>query len=173
MTKVNSKFKIFGGFGLLLLLNILVGFGSYKLLTSSKISFDKVDIINDNNALVGYSVIIGFNLLFLLLLTTQCKFIIVDNNGITFINPIIPILRRKKKWTDFDYFILVDEVSRYGTNEAVWLIKNERIKGRFSSFYYKNYEDIKNQIITKRKGKKNYGPFEQLFALIGLMKIKN
>lgn len=173
MTKVYSKYKILGGFGLLLGLNILIGFGTFKLLTSSKINYDKVDFLNDDNALFAYSVIIGLNLLFLILLATQSKFVIADNNGITFINPIIPILRKTKQWTDFDYFILVEEASRYDTHEAVWLIKDERIKGRFSSFYYTNYIDLKKQIKTKGKGRKHYGPFEQLFALTGLMKIKN
>jgi hypothetical protein len=156
MTKVYSKYKILGGFGLLLGLNILIGFGTFKLLTSSKISYDKVDLINDDKALFAYSVIIGLNLLFLILLATQSKFVIADNNGITFINPIIPILRKTKQWTDFDYFILVEEASRYDTHEAVWLIKDERIKGRFSSFYYTNYTDLKKQIKIKGHGRKHY-----------------
>ena len=118
MTRVYSKYKIFGGFGLLVGLNLLIGFGTFKLLTSSKISYDKVDLINDNIALFAYSVIIGLNLLFLTLLATQSKFVIADNSGITFINPLIPILRNTKQWTDFDYFILVDETSRYDTHES-------------------------------------------------------
>ncbi len=173
MTKVYSKYKILGGFGLLLGLNVLIGFGTFKLLTSSKISYDKVDLLSDDNALFAYFVIIGLNLLFLILLATQSKFVIADINGITFINPIIPILRKTKHWTDFDYFIVVEEASCYDTHEAVWLIKDERIKGRFSSFYYTNYKDLKKQIKTKGQGRKHYGPFEQLFALVGLMKIKN
>ena len=173
MTKVYSKYKILGGFGLLLGLNILTGFGTFKLLTSSKISYDKVDLINNDNALFAYSVIIGINLLFLILFATQSKFVIADKNGITFINPLIPILRNTRQWSDFDYFILVEEASRYDTHEAVWLIKDERIMGRFSSFYYSNYKDLKKQIKTKGQGKKHYGPFEQLIAHIGLMKIKN
>lgn len=173
MTKVYSKYKIIGGFGLLLSLNILLGFGTYKLLTSSKISYEKVDLINDNSALFAYSVIIGLNLLFLILLATQSKFVIADKYGITFINPIIPFLRKSNQWTDFDYYILVDEDSRYETHEAVWLIKDKKIKGRFSSFYYTNYQDLKKQIKTKGHGKRHYGPFEQLFALLGLKGIKN
>jgi hypothetical protein len=173
MNKTYSRYKLFGGFGLLIGLNGLIGFGTFKLLTASKVSYDKVDLFNDSNALFAYSVIIGLNLLFLLLFMTQSKFVITDSSGITFINPLIPIFRKKRLWTDFDYFILVDEDSRYSTHEAVWLIKNERIKGRFSSFYYSNYQDLKRQIKTKGKGKKNFSPFGQLFALMGLKKIKN
>jgi len=173
MSKVYSKYKILGGFGLLLGLNILIGFGTFKLLTSSNISYDKIDLMNDNNALFSYSVIIGLNLLFLILFATQSKFIITDNNGITFINPLFPILRIANQWTDFDYFILVEEASRYDTYEAVWLVKDGRIKARFSSFYYSNYKDLKKQIKTKDHGKKHYGPFKQLFVVLGLHRIKN
>ncbi|TAE42730.1 MAG: hypothetical protein EAY66_00395 [Sphingobacteriales bacterium] len=173
MTKIYSRYKFFGGFGLLVGLNLLIGFATFKLLTASQVSYDKVDLFNDNKALFAYSIIVGLNLLFLILLGTQCKFLVADTNGITFINPIIPIIRKTKQWTDFDYYILVDEDSRYDTHEAVWLIKDERITGRLSSFYYTNYADLKKQIKTKGLGKKHYGPFGQLFALLGLKRIKN
>lgn len=173
MTKVISRYKFFGGFGLLIGLNALIGFGTFMLLTNSKISYDKVDLLNDDKALFAYSVIIGLNILFLTLLGTQGKFVIADTDGITFINPIFPFLRTFKQWTDFDYYILVDEDSRYSTHEAVWLIKDEKIKGRFSSFYYSNYSDLKRQIKIKGYGKKQYSPFGQLFALLGLKRIKN
>lgn len=173
MNKTYSRYKILGGFGLLIGLNTLFGLGTFKLLTSSKVSYDKIDLLIDSNALFAYSVFIGLNLLSLLLFMTQSKFVITDSSGITFINPLIPIFRKKRLWTDFDYFILVDEDSRYSTHEAVWLIKDERIKGRFSSFYYSNYQDLKRQIKTNGKGKKNYSPLVQLLALIGLKKINN
>ena len=85
----------------------------------------------------------------------------------------MPFLRRFKQWTDFDYYILVDETSSYNTHEAVWLIKDEKIKERFSSFYYRNYTDMKKQIKTKGHGKKHFGQFEQFFAILGVKKIKN
>ncbi len=49
----------------------------------------------------------------------------------------------------FDSYILVDERSRHTTHEAVWLVKNEKLKGRFSSFYYTNYPELKAKIKTK------------------------
>lgn len=146
MTRVYSKYKIFGGFGLFIGLNLLIGSLTFQLLTRSKISYDKVDIINDEKALLAYSIIIGLNLLFLTLMATQCRFIIADKNGITFINPLIPFLKKTRLWTDFDYFILVDEASQYDTYEAVWLIKDGKIKGRISSFNYLNYKDLKKQL---------------------------
>ncbi len=170
MKKVYSNYS--GGFVLLIVVNILIGFLTFKLLTDSKISLDKVDFINDSDAILLYSVICGLNLLTLISFTTQCKFIIVDNNGITFINPLIPILRKTMQWSDFDYYILVDEAFKNDTHEAVWLIKDQKIKGRFSSFYYTNYTKLKRQIKTNGNGKKYYGPIRQLLTILGLIKIK-
>lgn len=41
---------------------------------------------------------------------------------------VMPIIRNSKRWSDYDYYILVDEVSRHDKHEAVWLIKDEKIK---------------------------------------------
>jgi hypothetical protein len=90
MQKIYSHYKIFGGFGLILALNGAIGFGTYMLLTSSKVSIDKVDLINDANARVAYLTILGFELLFLILLMTQCRFIIADREGMTLVNPLLP-----------------------------------------------------------------------------------
>jgi hypothetical protein len=173
MSKVYSKYKIIGDFGLLLFIEILIFFGTAIILTFSEISLDKVDLLNDQNTLYAYVFLIGINLLFWIFLSTQCTYIIMDSNGITFINPLIPFLRSTKQWTYFDYHILVQEASRYDTYEAVWLIKDEKVKVRFSSFYYKNYIELKYSLKTKGLGKKEYNRFEQLLLLFGMKKIKN
>ncbi|MFD3002598.1 hypothetical protein ACFS7Z_19665 [Pontibacter toksunensis] len=172
MKKVYSKYKFFGGFGLLIGLNLLIGFASFKLLTASKISIEHVDLLNDSDARFAYTIIIGLNLLFLLLFITQSRFIIVNTIGITFINPLLPLLRKTRSWSDFDYYITVDENSRYSTYEAVWLIKDGKLKGRFSSYYYSNYYEIKSQIKTRRGGKKYFNPFSQFFIILGMKRIK-
>lgn len=169
---VNSKYKLFGGFGLLIGLNSLIGFGVFILLTKSKISVDKVDLLNDKSARIVYLILFGIFLLFLLLLMTQCKRIIADKDGITFINPLFPFLRTTNNWTDFDYYITVDEDSKYSKHEAIWLIKNEKIERRISSFYYSNYFDLLGQVTAKNKGKRYFDPFSQLFALLRLKRIR-
>jgi hypothetical protein len=159
--KVYSKYKFFGGFGVIIGLNLFVGFGVYKFLTDSNITR------------FGLVFIFVVQLLLLILLMSQCRFIITDKDGITFINPLLPFLKKKRTWDDFDYFITVDEESRNGTYEAVWLIKEEKIKERFSSGYYSNYEEIKKQIKTNWKGKTSFTSFGVLFAMLGLKKIKD
>jgi len=172
MDKIYSKYKIFGAFGILIAINLVIGFGLYRFLFYSKFSIDTVDLINNGIARLMYCIVIGFQLLFLILLATQCRYFIIDNDKITIINPLIPIIRKTIKWDDFDFFITVDEYTRYGTQEAVWIIKNEKIKVRFSSAYYTNYVDLKSHLKTMDKGKGKYGQFGQLFALLGLKRIK-
>ena len=168
MRRVTSSYKYFGGFGLLILLNGLIGIGTYKLLTT----VDMVDLLNNSNTQKVYAVVLGLQLLFLTLFSTQNRFIIADNDGITFINPLLPFLRSAYRWTDFDYYLTVDESSQHSTHEAIWLIKNKRLKARFSSFYYSNYDDLIDQVRTKNKGDKYFNPFDQLFILTGLKGVK-
>lgn len=170
MKKVYSEYKFFGGFSLLLILSGLATFLSYELLTSTLNREE--NLFEDTSLIIFVSSIIVINLLFILLFISQCRFIIADANGIKFINPILPFLRKSYSWSYFDYYVIVDEHSRYNTHEAVWLIKDKKIMKRFSSFYYANYHTIKAQIKTKSRGKKNLNPFLQFFALLRLKKIR-
>jgi hypothetical protein len=172
MNRVTSRYKIFGGFGLLILLNAVIGLGTYKLLTSSKISIDKVDLWHDANAQYAYAIIIGLQFLLLLLFATQNRFISADTRGITFINPLLPFLRKTTLWTDFDYYISVEEQSKHTTYEAVWLVKNDKLSARFSSFYYSNYNELKKQIRAEKGKNRYFNPIEQFLILLGLRKIK-
>jgi len=171
MKKVYSKYRFFGGFSLMLILSGLATFISYKALTS--IPNREESLFEDTGLIILVSSIIVVSLLLVVSFINHCKFIIADAHGIKFINPILPFLRRSYSWSDFDYYIIVDEHSRYNTHEAVWLIKEEKIEKRLSSFYYSNYHTIKAQIKTKSRGKKNLNPFMQFFALIRLKRIKD
>jgi hypothetical protein len=169
MRRVTSSYKIFGGFGLFVLLNGLIGIGTFKLLTT----LDMADFMNNSNTQKVYAFVLGLQLFFLYLFSLQNRFIIADSDGITFINPILPFLRSTYRWTDFDYYVTVDESSQHSTHEAVWLVKNKRLKARFSSFYYSNYKDLIDQVKTTSKGDKYFNPIEQLFILMGLKGVKD
>lgn len=172
MEKVYSRYKIFGGFGLLLWLTLAGGFGAYMLLTNLEVGYHNFDFKNDPGSLIAYAFIIGFVILLLVMLATQCRFIIADEEGITFINPILPFLKKSRRWTDFDAYILVDERTRHATHEAVWLIKNEKLKGRFSSFYYANYPELKAKIKTKGGEKIDVSPMDQFLVLMGAKRVQ-
>ena len=171
MEAVSSKYKIFGGFSLLIALNGLIGLISYKLLCDSNISIDTVDFTSDRNEIFPYLFILGLQSLLLVLFATQNRYIIAGKTKITFINPLLPFMRHTCNWTDYDGYVTVKEQSRGSTHEAVWLIKNNKIKDRFSSFYYSNYESLKSEVQVKYKGELQAGPIKQLTSLMG-MKIK-
>jgi hypothetical protein len=173
MKKIKSRYRLFGGFGLLLGMNLLFFFLTFLLVTGSKINYQTVDLYNDKNAQFAYGIILGLNLLFLSLFASQLKYIIITNEGITFINPLLPIFRKTFKWTDFDYYMLTEENSRYNSYEAVWFIKNNKLKRRFSSFYYSNYQDLKRQIRTQKSSKIKYSPLSQLFISLRIQKVNN
>ena len=164
LKRVTSSYKILGGFGLLILLNGLIGVVTCVLM--SKI--DVVELMNSTPAQVACVFVLGLQLLFLALFATQSRFIIADEDGITFINPLLPFLRSKYRWTHFDYYVTVEEYSEYATYKAVWFVKDDRLKARISSFYYSNYLDLIEQVKTESKGGRSYSPFAQLFILLRL-----
>lgn len=171
METVESKYKVFGGFSLLIALNVTFCLISYKLLFDSNISIATVDFISNRNAILPYLFVFGFQTMLLVLFTTQNRYIIADKTKVTFINPMLPFMRHTCNWTDYDYYVTIHEQSRGSNHEAVWLIKNNKIKDRFSSFYYSNYESLKNEVQVKYRGEHEAGPIKQLTSLMG-MKIK-
>jgi hypothetical protein len=173
MKRVKSSYKVFGDFGILLLLNGIVGVQTYRLLTSPEIGIAVVDLWNDTGAQIDYAIVLGLQLLFLFPFITNSRFIIADNNGITFINPLLPFLRRTTKWTDFDCYMIVQPSTEYPTDESIWLIRDGKLAARFSSAYYSNYNDLKNQILTRKKTLRDLRSIEHLLILFGLRRIED
>lgn len=169
---VNSKYKFFGGFGFMIGLKLLGLFVILNLLANPRSNLDIIEIINNKNSLFGFILLIGLITLIFIQFITQCKLIKVDINGITLINPLFHNLRNTKQWTDFDYFILVEEATENDTYEAIWLVKDGKIKVRISSFYYSNYIDLKKQIKLKSLGIQHIGKLSQLLHVLGLTRIK-
>lgn len=163
---LKSRFKLFGGFGLLLSLLGIMLFGAYRLTMNSKVSWNQVNLIGDSQAAFAYVVTFGLVILLLFLFATQCRIIEISPNEISFTNPLVPILKKKVQWSEVDHIILVDEQSRFDSNEAVWLMKSGRVLARFSAFYYSNYRELKNKIPLKSKGKVHVGFLEQLSAVL-------
>ncbi len=168
---MKSKYKYFGGFGLLILLNLLISPLTYLLLFGPNAS-SIAEIIKDQSSIITHITILGLQLLILTLFITQNKLIIITKENIKLTNPLIPFIRKKYQWNDFDYCVILMENSRGGQYEAIWLIKNDRIKVRFSSFYYKNYQRLKREIPIKKTGKFKASQFRQLGAVVFGMKIK-
>ncbi len=173
MSALHCRYKVFGGLSLLVFLNCDWGAVLYMVAFHSKISIDRLSTIPFGEYFPTYAAIGGIQILFLTLLATQCRYVIIDDAGITYINPLLPFLRRRTAWSDFDHYILVDEKSKYTTYEAVWLIREGKAQSRFSSFYFSNYEELKSRVVVPGHGKKHLSPIRQLLAMFGWVRIKN
>ncbi len=162
--ELRSKFKFFGGFGLLIFLNICLGLFTYSLIVDLIKNYNSVDVIL-------YTVFFALQIITLTLFFTQNKVILIAESSITFVNPILPFLRKTYEWKDFDYFDTIQEFSHDRTYEAVWLVKGNKCKRRFSSFYYTNYNALKSKIRLKKGKTRLSGPLHQFLILSGLKRL--
>jgi len=167
-----SKYKILGGFGLLIALNGIAGILTWLVFIKLKTNPFFIENWQDKPTRISMLFVLGLQGVFLLLLMTQCKYLIVYTDKLRFINPLLPFIRKTRDWSDYDYFQTVQEYSRGGYHEAIWLIKNNKLKDRISSFYYTNFTELKAEIKTKNLGELEINQFKQLLCLFGLS-IKN
>lgn len=163
--EINSKFKIFGGFYVILALNIFVVWGNYMLFFElHAVEPEYIETIED--ALVP-ALLIFFQIFVLALLFTQARRIRIDHSGITFINPVLPFINRNFTWDYFDEAITVMEKSRSGSYEAIWFIKDNKLVYRISSYYYRNYEEMKKNIRLGNIRRRNIGFIRTIIAYFG------
>jgi hypothetical protein len=168
MRIVKSKYKIWGGFTLLIFLNAIWFLLSYKVVFTIGKRLFTPDYEWQGIDFGILSFFILFQLLLLTLLMTECKYIKVETDKITFINPLLPFLRKTKHLNEFDYMQTVEEVSRGGVYKALWLIKDRKLKIRISSFYYSNYNELQRSINLKNRGTLKINPFKQFGCLLGM-----
>ncbi len=169
--KIKSKYSTLGGFGYLLFLVILSGFILPYMFPRININPFSMESWHNEYTRIVMFFSLGFQALLVLFFISQCKYIISDHNGITFVNPIFPFIRKTRKWSDYDYYQTNQEATNGGSYEAIWLIKDDLLIDRISSFYYSNYGDIKDGIKAKNNGFLDISLTRQFFCLFGL-KIK-
>ena len=170
LNSIESKYKIFGGVGLLIAIEmVLLAFMIFLYSSFSKINENKISFTHNAGAVFLF--LGAIFLIFILVISSECRRIIVNEEGITFINPFLPFLKYTIAWDYFDYFITTDEHNEYDAHNAIWFVKNGKIKKRISSFYYANYNDILDGIKTKDNGVKDYNIFFQFFAILRIIKV--
>lgn len=168
MSNITSKYKLFGGLPVLIFLNII-----WLPLTWQVIKMLVENLSNPYHEWqgvgLGISVCLVFlQLLFLFLLMKECRYIHIDNEKIVYVNPILPFVRKVRFFNDYDYKQTVQEYSRGRSHEALWLIKEDKLKDRISSFYYANYAELKDHIKVEDKGIIPMNRFRQLGCLLGM-----
>lgn len=168
MKIISSKYKIFGGFALLIVLNLLWFSITWKIILALIEKFSLPNYAWKVSDFVISGIVILFQVFLLRMLMKDCRYIKIDDEKIIFINPVLPFIQATRYWNDFDCRYTVMEYSRSGYHEAIWLVKNKKLKYRISSFYYANYKELKDSIVVKNNGRLRIGKFKQLACLLGM-----
>lgn len=86
------------------------------------------------------------------------------------VNYLFPIFNKNFHLKDFDFYILVDEMTKNVPVEAIWFIKDDKVKLIIPGQLYSNYYEIR-QVILKckiaNKGKIKLNPFHEIKARLG------
>lgn len=167
---VCSKYRLFA-VGLMILMNLVSAL--YFIFVFYTIC-DKnlINVWHYKYAILVVLVGIPLEFICLMFFFTQFKRIEISDNSISFATPLIPSLCTSTSWTDYDSCYSVQEYTSYRNYEAIWLIKDMRIKNRISSFYYSNYLEMRDAIKIDIKGQLKMTPLQQLLCMMG-RKIKN
>lgn len=164
--EIKSKYKLFGGYGILLSINWYIATLPWTTFPNAKINPFNTEVWEHGANILMMCIFFGIQSIFLLLLMTQCKSISVSKEGITFTTPLLPF-HKKRKWSDYDSFLIVNERSTWAEYESIWLIKDNKLKDRISIFYYSNYQDIKENINGNKYEQVDIGQFRQLLIWFG------
>ena len=167
MKIVKTKYKIWGGFSLLIFLNVM-WFFLFRVAVLKIYRNLSMHEEWETGSIVVVSFIILMELIFIALFMSECKYMKVKPDKIIFINPILPFLRKTRYFSEYDYKQIVEEEARGGPHEALWLIKNRKLKVRISSFYYSNYSELKESIKIKDEGRLLINPFKQFGCILGM-----
>ena len=163
---MNSKFKL-GSILLILIINFLSGLLFCIFFIEAEINPFKKEFWNGESAKIAGITIIILEIVALSFLS-QVKQIIIEKDKIVFKNLILPFIKKERLFSYYDYSKIVEEQTKSGTYEALWLIKNEKLEDQISSFYYSNYTKLKFEIKVKHSGKLKINSFKQLFCRIGM-----
>ncbi len=166
---MSSKYKL-GSILLILLINFLSGILFWVLFIKAEVSpLTKEFWYGESSKIAGITILM-LEILALYLLS-QVKQIIVEKDKIIFRNLILPFIKKEKLFSYYDYSKIVEQHTKTGTYEALWLIRNEKVVDEISSFHYSNYTKLKFEIKVKHSGKLKIGSFAQLFCRLGIRRI--
>ena len=104
---------------------------------------------------------------FCLSLLFQLKTITIEKDKITFKKLVFPFIKKVRFYNHYDYSKLVEEQSKSGSYESLWLFKNGKLEDQISSFYYSNYSKLKSELKVQNKGKLKLNTFQQISLKLG------
>ncbi len=105
--------------------------------------------------------------IFALRLIFQLKRIVIEKDKVIFKNLIFPFLKKERLFSYYDFSKTVEEQSKTGTYESLWLFRNGKLENQISSFYYANYTKLKVELKVQHKGKLKINSFKQIYYKLG------
>ncbi|WP_035117161.1 hypothetical protein, partial [Flavobacterium cauense] len=165
-TKMRSKFKS-SSILLIIIINFLFGILFWAVFFKAGHNpLTEKFWANESARIAGITILTLETLAIFLIL--KLRVVVVEKDKIIIKNLLIPFLKKERLFTYYDYSKTIDQYSKVGTYEVLWLIKNDKLEDQISSFNYSNYNKIKFEIKVKHKGKLKINSFKQLFCEMGM-----
>ena len=97
----------------------------------------------------------------------QLKRIVIEKDKVIFKSIVFPFIEKERLFSYYDFSKFVDEQSKTGYYESLWLFKNGKLEDQISSFYYSNYTKLKFELKVQNKGKLKINSFKQIYLKLG------
>jgi hypothetical protein len=111
--------------------------------------------------------IIFFLEIFALNLLRNLKKITIEKDKIIFQNILFPFIKKERLFSYYDFSKFIEERTKLGAYEALWLFKNGKLEDQISSFYHSNYTKLNSEIKIQNKGFLEITIFKSLFLKFG------
>ena len=151
-------------FLLVLFINFLAGILFWTIFVESGKKVFEFDFWNNRKLIF---LLLIFLEIFALNMLLQLKKIVIEKDKIIFKNLIFPFVKKERLFSYYDFSKFVDEQSKTGQYEALWLFKNGKLEDQISSFYYSNYVKLKFELKVQNKGKLKINSFKQMYLKLG------
>ncbi len=182
MEKIKSKYKLTTILGITALIAI-----SLVMISLSVTAFYDKYLSGKENIIFPFVILTSLFLIILLTSFLTLKEIAISNESIKYRYSLFPLLTTKIDKKDIDGYVIVLEkrnsivgsadfpvFANFSAKEAIWIIKNGKLKLRLSSLYYKNFATLKDDITTlKELDVKIESSFDQFLYRIRMNKISN
>jgi hypothetical protein len=151
-------------FLLILIINFLVGVLFWTIFIKDGTRVFNLEFWNNGRLIL---LLIIFLEIFALSLLFQLKKIIIEKDKIIFKCLLFPFIKKVRQFSYYDFSKFVDEQSKTGYYESLWLFKNGKLEDQISSFYYTNYTKLKFELKVQNKGKLKINSFKQIYLKFG------
>ena len=151
-------------FLLVLIINFLIGLLFWTIFIKPGIRIFDVEFWNNGKLIL---LLIMFLEVFALSLLFKFKGITIEKDKVIFKNLLFPFIKKERHFTYYDFSKFVDEQSKTGYYESLWLFKNGKLEDQISSFNYSNYTKLKFELKVQNKGKLKINTFKQIYLKLG------